>query len=174
MKNHRIVIIGFMGSGKTKIAQELALALKDDWIDLDALIEETEKRSPAEIIRQDSEARFRQIETEMLRRVLTAMEERVIALGGGAWMAPANRKLIADSDSLAIWLDTPFELCWERIAAAEVERPLAPTRQAAEQLYKERSPTYGLANIRIPVSAGESTQDTVRRIAAALEHQAQT
>lgn len=172
MKNQRIVIIGFMGSGKTKIAEELAQALKVDWTDLDALIEETEKRTPAEIIRQDGEARFRQIEREVLRKVLTSIEDRVIALGGGTWTVHANRDLIAESRALSIWLDTPFELCWERIAAAENERPLAPTRQAAEKLYTDRYPIYALADVCIEVTPGESASNTAAKVVAILRHRA--
>ena len=68
MSDQRIVIIGFMGCGKTTVAQELAHALNLEWVDLDALIEKHEQRSPREMIEQEGETKFREIETRMLRK----------------------------------------------------------------------------------------------------------
>src|SRR6267378_1753327 len=115
--NRRIVVLGFMGSGKTTVAHELARQLECEFIDLDSFITAREGRSPAEIISQDGEASFRKIETLALRDVLQDRDVHVIALGGGTWIVPANRTLIALHDCLSVWLDAPFELCWQRIAA---------------------------------------------------------
>src|SRR6266446_3489290 len=92
--NRRIVIVGFMGCGKTTVAEALALQLGCQAIDLDSLITERESRSPAEIMEQDGEPAFREIETDALREVLENKKDRVIALGGGAWTIEANRTLI--------------------------------------------------------------------------------
>ncbi len=118
-------------------------------IDLDSLITDREGRSPAEIIEQDGEPAFRAIETRALQDVLENDAARVIALGGGAWTMEANRKLAAQHDCLSVWLDAPFELCWERIRSSGTIRPLAPERQSAEALSDSRRPSYGLAQIRI-------------------------
>lgn len=80
---NQIIIIGFMGTGKTTVAFELARKLNCRAIDLDDLITQREKRSPKEIIQQDGEAAFRSIETQMLREALMA-SARVVAVGGGA------------------------------------------------------------------------------------------
>ena len=83
---NQIIIIGFMGTGKTTVALELARKLNCRAIDLDDLIAITrEGRSPKEIIEQDGESRFREIETEALREVLQDETARVVAVGGGAW-----------------------------------------------------------------------------------------
>src|SRR3979409_228157 len=92
----RIVIVGFMGCGKTTVAKALAHRLHGDSIDLDSFI--AEGRSPAEIIEQDGEPAFRKIETEALRTVLAKKDAGVIALGGGAWTIEANRGLIVQHD----------------------------------------------------------------------------
>src|SRR5258706_2498322 len=120
MKNRRIVIVGFMGCGKSTVAQALARNLACKAIDLDSFITEQEGRSPAQIIEQDGEAAFRQIETQALREALQNSEARVFALGGGAWTIAANRHLVSDHDCLTVWLDAPFEVCWEGILASTV------------------------------------------------------
>jgi shikimate kinase len=149
MTDRRVVIIGFMGCGKTTVAEALAQRLGCAMIDLDSFITEREGCSPAEIIVQDSEPSFRAIETRALTVVLEKNAARVIALGGGAWMIEANRALVARHDCLSVWLDAPFELCWQRIKSSGTTRPLAPDRESAQRLYESRRPTYGLAQIRI-------------------------
>lgn len=159
-----------MGCGKTTVAQELALKLNLPWVDLDALIKKHERRSPEEIIEQDGEAKFRERETWMLRKVLSSGAERVIAVGGGAWTIPENRQLIADHQALAVWLDAPFELCWKRLKTADQIRPLAPTRQAAHRLYADRQPVYSSADFQIPLYEEESPEEIAKKIAAVLRY----
>ena len=149
MTDRRIVLLGFMGCGKTTVAEALAQRLGCAMIDLDSFITDREGRSPAEIIEQDGEDAFREIETRAMSEALANSKARVIALGGGAWMIEANRALAEKHDCLSVWLDAPFELCWERITASATTRPLAPERQRAESLYDSRRPTYGLAQVRI-------------------------
>lgn len=168
MNENRIVIIGFMGSGKTTVAQALANKLNCSWVDLDALITEHEHRSPKEIIEQDGEAKFRERETWMLRKVLTTGAERVIAVGGGAWTIPDSRKAIVDGGACAVWLDAPFDLCWKRIVEADEQRPLAPSLETARTLYDERRPVYRTADLRIEVNENQTPEDIAQEIAAAL------
>src|ERR1051326_5657634 len=103
--NRRIVILGFMGCGKTTVAAELARQLECDFKDLDSVVTQREGRSPAEIIRDNGESAFRQVETQALNEVLTDTNARVIALGGGTWTVPANRTLIALHDCPTVCLD---------------------------------------------------------------------
>jgi shikimate kinase len=143
--NRRIVLLGFMACGKTTVAKELARQLECKFADLDSFIIECHSRSPAEIIQHDGEEKFREIETLALRDVLQSNDARVIALGGGTWTIPANRTLIALHDCVSIWLDAPFELCWQRINASPTERPLAPDHDAALARYEARRADYSLA-----------------------------
>ena len=149
MTERRIIVVGFMGCGKTTVARALAQRLGCAMVDLDSFITDREGHTPAEIIVQDSEPSFREIETQALRIVLEENPARVIALGGGAWIIEANRALAEKHDCLSVWLDAPFELCWERIQSSGTNRPLAPDRENAEALYDSRRPMYGLAQIRI-------------------------
>ncbi|MGH9930762.1 MAG: shikimate kinase [Pyrinomonadaceae bacterium] len=163
MTNQQIIIAGFMGTGKTAVAQELGRKLNCLAVDLDELITSHEGRSPNEIIDQDGENKFREIETQMLRQIL-GESARVIALGGGAWTIAANRQLIAEHEAITVWLDAPFELCWKRIEAGAEVRPLARSRELAERLYSERRPVYELAHVRVVVSENESSAETAKRI----------
>ena len=156
--NQRIVIVGFMGCGKTAVAAELASRLGCEMIDLDSFITERERRSPAEIIMQDREPVFRLIETRALKEVLEDSDARVIALGGGAWTIQANRTLVAQHHCLSVWLDAPFDLCWQRISASESVRPLAPDRVGAQNLFESRRASYDLAALRIEANEDSSPQ----------------
>jgi shikimate kinase len=164
MTNRRIVILGFMACGKTKVANEVARQLNCRSVDLDSFITEHEKRSPAEIIMQDGEDSFREIETLALRDVLQDKEAQVIALGGGTWTTPANRTLIALYDCLTVWLDVPFETCWQRITSGDVARPLAPDRAAALSRYQSRRQLYALANRHLSVADSDSVEILVEQI----------
>jgi shikimate kinase len=168
MSEQQIVIVGFMGSGKTTLARKLAEQLHCHSLDLDELITERHQRTPQELIDRDGEAAFRRIETEALREALLLSSTRVIAAGGGAWTIADNRELISAQGALAVWLDAPFELCWQRIMSGREIRPLARTRRQAETLYITRRPVYALADIRIPVSAAESAAEIAARVAGAL------
>ena len=144
-----IVITGFMGCGKSKAARELALRRNVVMVDLEHWITRRTGRNPAQLINEDGERAFRAIETNALRELLESGEAGVIALGGGAWIEEANRELIDRFDCVSIWLDTPFDICWERIAASEEDRPLGRTREEAEARYNLRNPIYALAQLRI-------------------------
>lgn len=164
MPNRRIVIVGFMGCGKTTVARALAHQLVCELIDLDSFITEKRGRSPAEIIAEDGEAAFRRIETRLLHEALKNIDARVIALGGGAWTIAANRDLISQYDCLSVWLDVPFELCWDRIvASAHTIRPMAPDRESAKRLYLSRRASYELADLRV-----QSGDDALLEISRAV------
>ncbi len=162
--NRRIVILGFMGCGKTTVAKELARQLDCKFVDLDSFITERHGRSPSETIQQDGEDSFREIETLALRDVLQDKQARVIALGGGTWIVPANRTLIALHDCLSVWLDAPFELCWKRINAGETIRPLAPDRETAQARYESRHGEYALAEQPISVDEFDAAEALATQI----------
>lgn len=168
LQDRRIIILGFMGSGKSTVVRELGRRLKVNAVDLDEWIANHEKRSPGEIIAKDGEESFRAIETARLSEILRDDSVQVLALGGGAWTLEQNRRQIADANGLTIWLDAPFEVCWQRIQGGIENRPLAPSRAAAERLYTERQPLYALAEMRLPVDAEATPRDTARRIIESL------
>lgn len=168
MTNRRIVILGFMACGKTTVARNLARQLKSEFIDLDSFITERHGRSPAEIIQQDGEERFRETETLALSDALQDNDARVIALGGGTWTIPANRTLTALHDCETVWLDVPFEICWDRISSGATVRPLAPDRETASARYESRRADYALASRQIVVTSADSSARIAEQIVREL------
>jgi len=164
----KLVITGFMGCGKSRIARELAKRLNLQMIDLDDRIRQREGRSAAQLINEEGEASFRSIETDVLHGLMATNEDCVIALGGGAWIVERNRALIEQHNFTSIWLDAPFELCWSRIEASDAERPLGKTRDEAQARYDRRRPIYQLAKIHIEVREGEDLEDRLARISHRL------
>ena len=159
-----IVITGFMGCGKSKVARELAMRRNVVMIDLDDWITSRSGRSPAQLITEDGEPAFREIESNALRVLLQEGQAGVIALGGGAWIEKANRDLIDEYGCTSIWLDTPFAICWERITASEEDRPLGRTRAEAASLYQLRQPIYQLASVHVQISNDETLDSILIRI----------
>lgn len=145
----RILITGFMGAGKTTVAVALAESLGCQAVDLDQSIVEREGRAIHELIAMDGEASFRETETEALQDALTRNTAGVIALGGGAWIIERNRLLIHAHQGYTVWLDAPFDLCWQRITSGEAVRPLAQNREQSGRLYTERRALYELADLRV-------------------------
>lgn len=166
----RVVITGFMAAGKTTVARALARLLGCEVADTDEFVRAREGRTPAEIIETEGEARFRQIESRALRDALAPDGPLVVALGGGAWAAPANRALVAERGCRAVWLDASFELCWQRIEAGAktTGRPLARDIETARSLYHARREIYALAAHRVEAAAGRTAESIAAEIANLL------
>jgi shikimate kinase len=145
-----IYITGFMGSGKTTVGRMVAERLGWDFVDLDTDIEEREHDTVANIFAKRGEAEFRRIETEAIKRWLRKIEcglPMVIALGGGAFVQPANYEILGNN-GISVWLDCSLEKAEARIAETD-DRPLARDREAFRKLFAERRVLYGRADFRI-------------------------
>ena len=165
----RIVITGFMGAGKTTVAVALARELGCASLDLDDLIAAREGRTPQRLIDEDGEAAFRDAETRALREALERGDARVVATGGGTWTLERNRAAVAGHGCLSVWLDAPFDLCWERITrvGARGLRPFARDRAAARRLYELRLADYALAHLRVGVTPRHTAEEVAAEIASA-------
>jgi shikimate kinase len=139
-------------------------------LDLDEYISGREGRSIQAIIDEEGEAQFRETETHALREALENETARVIALGGGTWANARNRALITEYRGFTIWLDTPFELCWQRIKRAGDTRPLARDREGARQLYEKRRGLYSLAPSRVRINKVVDAEMIVIEVMNALGH----
>jgi shikimate kinase len=164
----KIIITGFMGSGKTTVAQALARLRRYEMIDLDDLIAAAEGRSAGLIIEEDGESRFREVERQELLHTLGRDENFVLALGGGAWISATNRQMIAEHHATTVWLDAPFDLCWKRIESFGALRPLAPNKQVAFELFAARVSCYELADVRVSVTEHKAAGDLAAEIDQAL------
>lgn len=161
----RIVLTGFMGVGKSTVARFLAYLLDCKKIDLDLIIEESEQRKIAEIIETEGLQRFREIETENLRKILCETDARVIALGGGAWTIEKNRELIKYHNLTSVWLESTFQHCWQNISHSKRVRPLAQNKKQARALFDERQKIYCLADWHFIIKPELSSFEIARQIA---------
>ncbi|MBP6821359.1 MAG: shikimate kinase [Acidobacteria bacterium] len=156
-----IFLVGFMASGKTTVGAALAGRLDRRFVDLDELIVAQAGCSIAEIVTRDGEERFRQLETEMLRQ--EAKSSSVISPGGGAIARAENREVMAQA-GVMVWLDAPFELCWQRIKQDTVVRPLAATEETARDRYEQRLPLYRQARLRIAINPNQAPEEIAEAI----------
>jgi shikimate kinase len=159
-----LYLVGFMACGKTTIGRALAHELNWPFIDIDTEIEARESRAISQIFLEHGERRFREVEAEVLRHCITQIEAgapAVVALGGGAFVEPANRALIENS-GVSVWLDCPLEMVRKRLGE-DSTRPLAANRNGLEKLFAERRIFYALANHRIEVETDDPSV-TVERI----------
>ena len=85
-----IILIGFMGAGKTAVGKRLARQMQLPFVDTDDWIEAQEGRSISDIFAEDGEAYFRTLETDALHRLLDSKERCVISVGGGLPVQPQN------------------------------------------------------------------------------------
>jgi shikimate kinase len=136
----RIILIGFMGSGKSSVGRILADRLGYELVDTDALLEERAGEPIAEIFRAQGEPAFRALESEVLRAVADRRRS-VIATGGGAPAHPPNRDFFTRGDAI-FHLRVSLETARER-AGEKADRPLlAQDPEAVRRLYQGRQPVY--------------------------------
>jgi shikimate kinase len=164
----KLALTGFMGVGKSSVARHLAHLVKAKRLDLDTLIEETERRTVPNIIDAEGIEKYREIETLNLRSALDRRDIGILSLGGGAYTTPLNRELLKQHGYTTIWLESTFEHCWLNISFSHKERPLARDRAAAEKLFQERQEVYCLADWHFIVRPGYTSYDVARQIAADL------
>ena len=161
-----IYLVGFMGSGKSTVGRELARRMGWSFFDLDEEIERAEDMLISRIFDTRGEAEFRRLEAAMLRRHVSWIERgrpAVVALGGGAFVAAANRELLL-GNGVAVWLDCPWETVERRVSQAS-HRPLALDPKRLRALFDERRPAYALADVRVPVEGDDlaATVDAILR-----------
>ncbi|HTC87944.1 MAG TPA: shikimate kinase [Bryobacteraceae bacterium] len=145
-----LYLVGFMGSGKSAVGRLLADELGWSFADIDEDIEQAQGLPIAEIFDTRGEEEFRRIEQETLRKRVRDVEcgkPMVVALGGGAFIDPANRKLLEER-GVTIWLDCPFPRICARMEG-QTHRPLARDPEKFQQLYNDRKDTYSKAEHRI-------------------------
>ena len=137
-----VVLIGFMGVGKSRVGKELARLLQTTFVDTDKLIE-CQHGPIGAIFAQRGEKGFRLIEESTVIASLAAMNEQpcVVSLGGGAVTTSAVRAALAGQPRIA-WLTAPLDVVLARVRGGGSERPLAADEQAFARLYSARQELY--------------------------------
>ncbi|MEA2646215.1 MAG: shikimate kinase [Chloroflexota bacterium] len=130
-----LVLVGYMGSGKSTVGVRVAALLGLAFIDLDDLIEDGAGTSIAEIFRTEGEAHFRDLEASTLEQVL-AGEGRVVATGGGAPMNDDSWGLMV-ADNTVVHLDASADSLVERVGLGD-GRPLLEVGRDDPERLRER------------------------------------
>jgi len=147
--NRSLVLVGMMGAGKSSVGRKLALRLALPFVDADSEIEAAAGMTIPEIFEIRGEPEFRSGEARVIARLLDSGPQ-VLATGGGAYMNPETRKLIAQK-GISIWLKAEFDVLMRRIKRRS-DRPLLRTpdpESTLKRLIEERYPVYALADLTI-------------------------
>jgi shikimate kinase len=167
-----VILIGFMGAGKSSVGRALAEQLGWAFEDLDERIEQREKQKVAGIFHNSGESGFRQAEQSALKELLEELRggpQKVIALGGGAFIQEANARLIEAANIPTVFLDAKVEELWARCQRQSEQqglaRPLLGSPERFRALYQERRPHYLRASFK-----HETGGKAVAEIAAELVH----
>lgn len=146
MKNDTIILVGFMGSGKSTVGRIVADKLGFRFADSDRVIEQTLGMPIPDIFRERGEAAFRSVETETLKRLI-AEGKRVIATGGGAVLSEENRKAMKEG-GLVVALKAEPETIIRRVGAG-ADRPLlaGDVKGNVLRLFEQRKGAYDFADL---------------------------
>jgi shikimate kinase len=161
-----ILLVGFMGAGKSTVGRLVARRLGRCFVETDDMIVAREGRSIPDIFREAGEARFRELEAEVLES-LGLKRGDVIATGGGLPCRDGRMERLRSLGTV-VWLQGDFGEMYARARAAG-PRPMLVTRSPAEveALYREREPYYREAHLAID-TRGLGLDQVVGRILQAL------
>ncbi len=142
----RIVLVGFMGSGKSTVGRLLARRLGWSFEDMDRRIEQRAGRTVAAIFEGGGEPAFRALEREEAR-ALGVKTRCVIAAGGGAF-AREDTRVLLQQGALTVWLRVALETALARVPL-DGSRPLAGNHDIMRALLADREPSYGMADVTV-------------------------
>ncbi len=143
--SYNIFLIGFMGTGKSTVAEYLQKHFSMPLIEMDETLEEREKMTIPEIFASKGEPYFRQAETELLREIQKSTNV-IVSCGGGAAMRPENVEIMKQKGKVVLLTASPENIL-ERVKNDE-NRPLLKNRKTVEgirELMEARRPFYEAA-----------------------------
>jgi shikimate kinase len=164
----RIFLVGPMGAGKTTIGSQLARALGFDFLDADQELERRTGAAVSLIFDIEGEPGFRERERRLIEE-LTTRDRVVLATGGGAVLAPENRKALSER-GFVVYLKTPLDALVER-TRFDTSRPLLRTADPARtlgEIIDTREPFYAEVADLVVDTGKLSVKQVVRRIMAKL------
>lgn len=165
MKGRNIVLIGFMGCGKSTVGRKLADALSYNFMDTDTVIEETYGKTISRMFEEDGEAFFRDAETELLKKLEKEADGVVLATGGGMPMREENVSLL-NKIGTVVFLFAEIETILSRLQK-DTGRPLADGEDREKKLrplYEKRLPVYQEAADLVLNTEGKSFYGIIAEI----------
>lgn len=166
-----VVLIGFSGSGKSTVGQLLAEKLGWQFFDTDVEVERAAGKRIHEIFAEEGEVAFRRLESEAVGRALRG-ERRVVAVGGGAVVDPANRSAVREGN-LVVLLEAAVDTLHRRLAedVGDEPRPMLATPDPLtriQALKTVRDPIYReTADLTIDTD-GRDIEAIASQVAAAI------
>lgn len=153
-----IILVGFMGSGKTSVGKVLAEKLDLEFVDMDEAIVKEQGKSINDIFNDSGEAYFRELETEYLQHKVEC-KNIILSTGGGVIVKEENIELLHQLGKV-VFLNTPYEQILNNVKG-DTARPLLQQENAEEIIYsllQKREPAYFTAANIIVQTKGKSIQ----------------
>ena len=163
MKN--VILIGFMGAGKTAVGIRLSKKLGLDYIDTDQYIEEKEGMSISDIFAQKGEEYFRMLETSVIKELMQLEKPTVFSTGGGMPLREENAKLLKEL-GIVIYLKAEADTIYARVKG-DTKRPLLQCddpKKKIMDLLKERNPKYEAAGNYAVIVDGKDIQTVAQEV----------
>lgn len=160
-----IVLIGFMGSGKSSVGRELAKRTGHVLLDADSEIEKAQGKSISEIFQTQGEAAFRQLEREYLEQLAVDQRRIILSAGGGMPLAPGNPERMQRVGTV-VYLKASVDTLYERLKY-DTQRPLlqqGDKREIICNLLQKREPSYASAAQICLVTDGKSLFQVVEEL----------
>lgn len=152
----KLILLGYMGSGKSTVGRAVAQKLQIPFLDLDDEISKTENKSISQIFSKKGEIYFRKLESKILKELLESDTHFVLALGGGTPCYGQNLQHILDTDATSVYLKLGLQQLQHRLSLEKAKRPLIAHLETPEVLEDfirkhlfERSYYYNQAGVII-------------------------
>lgn len=174
-QRNNVILIGFMGSGKSTTGIGLSYKLQCTLSDTDKMIEKQEGRTISEIFASEGEAYFREKETELLKKLKEEKTKRIFSVGGGTPLREENRKLLHELGTV-IYLKISPETVYERLKG-DGTRPLLQGENPMErirELLSERKDIYEEAADVVIMVDGKKPAQVVGEIVELLKQKGDT
>lgn len=128
----KIVLLGYMGCGKSTIASRLSKIINIPFVDLDQYIEEKTNLSVSAIFEQRGEIYFRKVEHELFKELLASQESLIIGLGGGTPCYANNHELLKQDNVASFYLKASIDTLFNRLSVNKSKRPLIANKTNEE------------------------------------------
>jgi shikimate kinase len=149
----RVVLLGFLGAGKSVVGRALAPRLEWRFIDFDAEIKQREGKPLSAVVRDSGREYLRQAERALTEEV--ARQSQLVIAPGGAWITQPELLEVLGTATLAVWLQVSPSEAYERIRASTDDHPWRGHANPLDRigdLMREREPLYRLCDISVPTN----------------------
>ena len=169
----KIILLGYMGCGKSTIAKLLAKSTSISYLDLDEIIEKKENSSVKKLFSDKGEIYFRKLEHQILSELIHNHDSFILSLGGGTPCYSNNHEFLISDNVISIYLNASVKTLYNRLVNSKSERPLIANKNPeelkefiAKNLF-ERSYYYNQAHYKISVDA-KSVDEIISEIETIL------